>query len=213
MDPEAPGRETHLASDRPKVVGVGLNKTGTTTLAQCGRIFGYRTSGYDRELLREVKKGDLTRVWEVFDEFDFFEDWPWPLLYREIDERHPGTKFVLTTRSSPETWLSSLDQHSLRSSPLKHCRRLAYGHAYPKGREAEYLETYERHNAGVREHFADREDLLEICWEQGDGLEKLGRFLGQPGSDAAVPHANRAADKRPRPFTVLSNRLLRAIQR
>ncbi|MHC4376201.1 MAG: hypothetical protein ACYS26_06360 [Planctomycetota bacterium] len=35
----------------PKIFGIGLNKTGTTTLGQCGRILGLRCTSFDRDLL------------------------------------------------------------------------------------------------------------------------------------------------------------------
>lgn len=196
-----------------KVFGVGLNKTGTTSLNACGARLGYRCKSCDRGLLRDVRRGDLTRAFAVAERFDLFEDWPWPLIFRELDERFPGSRFILTVRRDARTWLRSLKKHSLGTHPTRHCRKLAYGHHYPFGREREHLDFYERHNDAVRRHFADRpEDLLEVCWERGDGWAELCGFLGHEPPDAPFPHRNRGVDRRTsRPRRAL-NGILRRVR-
>lgn len=180
-----------------KIFGVGLNKTGTTTLNRCGELLGYRCKSCDRGLLSEVRSGRPERALRVAKDFDLFEDWPWPLIFRELDERFPGSKFILTVRRDPETWLRSLSRHSLGTHPTGHCRKLAYGWHYPMGREQEHIDFYERHNDDVRSYFADRPgDLLEVCWGRGDGWDQLCGFLGRDIPDVPFPHANRAIDRR-----------------
>jgi Sulfotransferase domain len=176
-----------------KVFGIGLNKTGTTTLGQCFERLGLTHTGCSRELLEDFRvRGDLRATFEVADRFDSFEDWPWPLLYRELDQRYPGSKFVLTLRRDPETWLKSLKEMSLRTRPLHHCRKLAYGYHYPHGREQEHLQFYERHRREVLDYFRDRpQDLLVLCWEDGAGWPELCAFLGRPVPAVPLPHANR----------------------
>ncbi|HGG61197.1 MAG TPA: hypothetical protein ENK26_14995 [Gammaproteobacteria bacterium] len=185
-------------SNHPKIFGIGLNKTGTTTLGDCGRILGYRATGCHRSLLVDVvRHNDFSGVEKVIASYDLFEDWPWPVIYRELDKRYPGSKFILTTRSSPEVWLRSLKKHALRTPPFKHCRKLAYGYSFPHGKEQAHIDQYLRHNAEVRDYFAGREgDFLEICWENGDGWEKLCPFLGKEIPDVPVPHSNRGANER-----------------
>jgi len=38
------------------------------------------------------------------------EDNPWPLIYKELDKRIPGCKFILTLRDE-ESWYSSVKRH------------------------------------------------------------------------------------------------------
>ena len=45
-------------------------------------------------------------AYAMVEQFDAFEDNPWPLLYRELDERFPGSKFILTRRPT-ENWINS----------------------------------------------------------------------------------------------------------
>lgn len=183
-------------SSELKVFGIGLNKTGTTTLGQCGRILGFRCLGCDKELLKQVVRDrDLVQLQDRVRQFGWFEDWPWPLVYKELDHLFPESKFILTVRQSEDVWLDSLKRHSMRTHPVNHCRKLAYGFDYPHGYERQHVEFYRQHNKSVRDYFKGREnDFLEICWENGDGFEKICHFLGCDIPDTPVPHANRGVD-------------------
>jgi hypothetical protein len=192
-----------------------LNKTGTTTLGVCGRMLGMRTTSCDRALLKDVVlRNDLSGLYEKAESYDLFEDWPYPLVYKELDEAFPGSKFILTVRKSEQAWLSSLSKHSLRTHPLWHSRVFVYGHRYPFGFEEEYLNVYRRHNELVRSYFADRpDDFIELCWEAGDSWEKLCSFLGCPAPEVPFPHANSASNSKPNALITGSNRLLALLAR
>lgn len=196
---------------RTKVFGIGLNKTGTTTLAQCLQHFGYRHTSSSLPLTQRAEAGDLEPVFRHAEQFDSFEDWPWPLLFRQLDERFPGSRFILTVRRSPEVWLASLRKHALLTGPTEF-RRIAYGHATIEGHEAEHLARYSAHNQAVRAYFADRPgDLLEVCWETGSGWAELASFLGHPVPDVPLPHANRSDRKRRRLFIARAKDLARRV--
>lgn len=173
---------------RPKVFGIGLNKTGTTTLGTCLQLLGYRHLGVRRDLLQAYRASRKEAVFAVIDRFDSFDDWPYPLMYRELAERYPDAKFVLTVRKSPEIWYASLVGHSSRSRPLKHCRKLAYGYHYPDNARDHHLAFYRRHNREVQEFLGDRVRLL--CWENGDSWPELCEFLGAELPQADFPHVN-----------------------
>jgi hypothetical protein len=182
---------------RPKVIGVGLNKTGTKTLQRALSILGYRTlASCDRGLLAAYRQGDPEPALASVRDNELCEDWPYPLMYREIFDRFGmGARYVLTMRSSAGVWLDSLKAHSLRTDPEVHCRALAYGFAYPHGAESEHLAIYERHQREVAAFFSQRRAssaLLRVCWEDGDGWEALCPFLGLPVPDAPFPHENRS---------------------
>ena len=86
-----------------KVFGVGYNKTGTTTLGVCLRTFGLSHRSHDLDLVRAWRDGRISDIVDAAADVDCVEDWPWPLVFRELDEAFPGSKFVLTTRR-PTAW-------------------------------------------------------------------------------------------------------------
>ncbi len=103
-----------------------------------------------------------------------------------------GTKFILTRRPSAEVWYESLCKHAARRGPNE-VRKAIYGHAMPHDQRAEHVRFYEDHLDLVRAYFANRPgDLLEVCWEEGDGWNELAAFLDLPAPDLPMPHANRA---------------------
>ncbi|MFV3414347.1 sulfotransferase [Pseudomonas nitroreducens] len=179
-----------------KVFGIGLNKTGTTTLAICLQKLGFQNHvSVRRDLLARYREGRLEDVFAVSDANQTFEDWPWPLMYKELFARYGDTaRYILTKRRSSQSWLNSLKRHSLRTPVDKHCRLLAYGYNYPHGMENYHLELYEKHNIEVREFFAEQGAehlLLEISFDSGDGWDELCGFLGYPSPADQLPHENR----------------------
>jgi hypothetical protein len=177
-----------------KIFGIGLNKTGTTTLGQCGQELGFRCTTCDIGLLEDfVEKKEFKRIKNTVANFDFFEDWPWPLMYKQLDFMYPDSKFILTVRKSEKVWIESLKSHSMRTHPTLHCRSLAYGYNFPHKYEKEHVEIYRKHNNDVREYFKGRDNFLEICWENGDDYEKLCNFLGVEVLKQPVPHANKGS--------------------
>ncbi|MCX5937346.1 MAG: hypothetical protein NTW02_03870 [Cyanobium sp. LacPavin_0920_WC12_MAG_62_9] len=186
---------------RTKVFGIGLNKTGTTTLGVCLQRLGYRHTSFSLPLLEQVSRGELAGVLAHCKLFDAFEDWPYPLIYKELDVAFPGSRFVLTRRRSAESWYASLADHALRTGLGQGCRsrRLAYGVAYPQLDEAGLLHRYEQHLLDVRAHFVGREDrLLELCWDEEHDWSRLCAFLEAPRPPGPLPHANAGAGQRAR---------------
>lgn len=178
-----------------KVIGIGLNKTGTKTLGTCLTYWGLRHTTYSHQAFDLWRKRDYASLMQWINLYDSFEDWPWPLIYRQIDQAFPGTKFILTTRKDAETWYQSLCNHALRTGPT-HFRKYIYGYAMPQENRAQHIRFYEQHNQSVREYFKDRpNDIIEICWERGDGWEQLSEFLGLPLPDIPLPHANKTPEQ------------------
>jgi hypothetical protein len=81
-----------------KVFGIGFHKTGTTSLARALTYLGYRFTGPNGLAKPNIAKDVYQMAYSLATEFDPFQDNPWPLLYRELDERFPCSKFVLTIR-------------------------------------------------------------------------------------------------------------------
>lgn len=181
---------------RPKVIGVGLNKTGTKTLADALSHWGYRNASYSIEAFQLYQRQEWGSLREICDQFDSFEDWPWPLMSRQFDAWYPDAKFVLTVRNSAEKWFRSLCRMYVRFGPLVHFEQHIYGHAIPQGQRQAHIDYYTNHNSMMRTQFAQRPDkLLELCWENGDGWDKLAHFVGHPTPDISLPHRNRSGSR------------------
>jgi hypothetical protein len=183
----------------PKVFCIGFHKTGTKSMKAALTVLGYRVTGPDGVYDPQIATNVSAMAARLGDEFDAFQDNPWPLLYREMDARYPGSRFVLTVRD-PEAWIRSQVAHF--GTGVTPMRQWIYGsdHGCPAGNEDVYLARYARHNAEVRTYFAARpNDLVEMDLEKGDGWEPLCRLLGRPVPAVPFPHKNRAEDRRPRP--------------
>lgn len=208
----------------PKVFGIGLNRTGTTSLSRALRLLGYAHAPYAPQLIEPAVRGDRRALARFARRYDSFEDWPWPLVFRWLDRQFPGSKFVLTRRRTPEAWLKSLSQHC-QDRPLvtppervnfvhqpvitpNEQHRLALGFEYPELAPEELLGHYRHHNATVRHYFRDRPgDLLEVCWEEGHGWPELCAFLGKRiPADLAFPNVGAAERRAVDPAVQAANR-------
>lgn len=181
-----------INNNTAKIVGVGLNRTGTTTLGVCLKHFGYRHTSMHEQAFELFRKGDMSGLMALVSRYDSFEDWPWPLIFRQIDEAYPDSKFILTKRDTAETWFKSISKLAELFGPTE-IRRYIYGHAMPHEHKSEYIEYYNRHNKIVEEYFSDKPGkLLVVSWDNGDGWNELCPFLDQEVPDAPFPHVNRS---------------------
>ena len=194
----------------PKVFGIGFHKTGTTSLGQALTTLGYRVGDWfpvSHPSTQEV----LRRAFAELDQYDAFQDNPWPLLYRELDERCPGSKFILTLRPMEE-WIASLTEHFGKEDTAM--RTWIYGVGHPAGNEGVFVERHEAHIAEVKEYFRNRpDDLLVLRLTEGEGWAPLSAFLRKPVPPLPFPHANpREVRARPRTKERVRRRLRRVLR-
>ncbi|MFM2198912.1 MAG: hypothetical protein RLZZ505_2344 [Verrucomicrobiota bacterium] len=163
------------------------------------KLLGYRRLGWTTRLspplvLRYFEKR-YQPLFRAAYAVDIAEDLPWPLLYKELDEHFPNARFVLTTRLTEEKWLKSISNH-IKGDYIGH--KLLYGYYHPRENSDAFLEKYRSHNEAVRQHFKGRpEKLLEMCFEEGDGWEKLCPFLGlHTIPQFPFPHSNKAKENK-----------------
>ena len=180
-----------MPSPPRKVFGIGFHKTGTTSLGAALTRLGHRVTGPNWVELPDIADRALALATELSHRFDAFQDNPWPLLYREMDALHPGSKFVLTVRD-PDRWLASAVRHfGARDTPM---REWIYGVGHPAGNEDVYRARYVAHNFEVQRYFAGRpNDLLVMDLSAGDGWPELCAFLGCEVVPGEFPRENVAA--------------------
>jgi hypothetical protein len=183
-----------------KDFAIGFHKTGTKSLGAALAQLRYRVAGPFGAVDPDIARTALPRALRICEEFDAFQDNPWPILFRELDQRFAGSRFILTLRSADD-WIASATRHFGRhSTPM---RQWIYGAGCPAGNETTYTERFMRHNDDVRAHFAARpEDLLVMDLFAGDGWSKLCGFLGVEAPHRPFPHVNAGATtERPMPIS------------
>ena len=172
---------------------IGLNRTGTTSVAAALHVLGYPNLHHPDPVA--MQRGD----WTVFKGWRGGSDLPVAAWYRRLDDLFPGSKFVLTTRD-PDLWLKSVAGHIERIpkaddlSPAAWARKSLYGSLRPS--RAQLADAFARHEEDVRRHFEGREnDLLLADFTAGAGWAPLCRFLSVPEPVATFPKMNTADGK------------------
>jgi hypothetical protein len=199
-------------SPKQKVFGIGLSKTGTTSLTEALELLGYRTghgpAGPEtrEEFYRFFATGSERIHLSVLNNYyDALTDSPVCCLYQALDKAYPGSKFILTIREK-HSWVRSY-QHQWKvsdrfsgpgsHSALAHYTRFInqklFGHPGTQEAPAEiFSAAYDRHTAEVLDYFRERPHdllILDICG--GEGWSKLAPFLGVPIPQIPFPWKNR----------------------
>ncbi len=176
-----------------KIFGIGLSKTGTTSLAQALTILGYKTKDYPG--LSTYERGNLSSIEaRLLDEYDALTDTPIPIFFRELDEKYADAKFILTVRDR-EGWLASCKKQFTQKSADKQneAHNAVFLELYNSAvfDEAKFATGYDRFVGAVLEHFRKRPGkLLVMNVVGGEGWEQLCPFLGKPIPDVPFPKAN-----------------------
>jgi tetratricopeptide (TPR) repeat protein len=204
-EPDFPDRR------RQKIFGIGLSKTGTTSLASALAILGFSTLHY---------LNPLTGMLISDDDVDFFDaatDTPVCVNLEKYFYMYPNSKFIYTTRPI-ELWQASLATHLARTWGVSNFQtiknlivrrdtfnfgaRFAETHMTLYFNHADYYSAYHAHDRRVRSFFHDKpkERFLEFDIFGGDGWPQLCSFLGCPIPSQPFPWDNKEpADERSLP--------------
>lgn len=185
-----------------RIFGVGLHKTGTTSLAQAFRILGYDAAHWEsphwaRYVWDEMLESGTSRTLEMHYALC---DLPIPLLYRHLDQGYPNSKFILTLRDE-DAWIKSIEVHwkAMRGDWdndvfSNQIHRQLYGTT--EFDEPVFRARYRRHNEEVLSYFEKRpDDLLVLRIEENTSMNELCRFLGHPPVNRRFPHRHRSSDQ------------------
>jgi Sulfotransferase domain len=85
-----------LAPSHAKVFGVGLSRTGTTSLHYALGFLGYRSIHFPPP----------HQLRELLNFYDAAVDTPVACVFKELAEAYPDARFVLTVRDM-DSWLAS----------------------------------------------------------------------------------------------------------
>lgn len=189
-----------MAYDVPptaKIFGIGLSKTGTTSLAAALRYLGYRTLHYQR--------GGRILSWDDFLWTEAAVDTPVTFRMHALAVAFPDARFICTTRPF-EAWRGSCRRFfgaqrpsdvSLAPGAFYEGRAPAYnatvGRAIRRAlytRHARWRDAYEAHRCRVDRLSNRGARVLHLSVTEGDGWGKLCQFLGHEVPDVRFPHLN-----------------------
>jgi 3'-phosphoadenosine 5'-phosphosulfate (PAPS) 3'-phosphatase len=176
-----------------KVFGIGLSKTGTTSLARALEILDFKVK--DCMGVTKYTKGDASCVDETsLTTCDAFTDTPIPSFYQELDRLYPNSKFILTTRDM-DGWLKSCKKQFTPNLAEKRSdagnRLFLDLYDTVVFDEDKFRAGYKKFTEGVFQYFMDRpDDLLVIDITRGEGWEKLCPFLDKPLQTIPFPKSN-----------------------
>jgi hypothetical protein len=184
------------------VWGIGLTRTGTTTLNAALEILGWKSIHWPTT--HDLLYGDLPAA----------TDECVSAVYKYLDFRFPGSKFILTERDE-EDWVRSTAKHRHDVLTPEYLHRLQFGRDASNERrytevvftqmalygtlpfdETKFRHGYRAYHADVAQYFADRpQDLLRLRICDGDGWEKLAPFLGHEVPSVPFPYEGMLLDR------------------
>lgn len=207
--------------NKPKIFGIGNNKTGTTSLKIAMKDLGFKV-GEQRPaelMLNDYAVRNFNPLIEFCKTAQFFQDVPFskPFTFVSLDHAFPKSKFILTIRDSPEQWYNSLTKFHAKlwgkegriptKEDLKEATYIYKGWAWELNRtlgittendlynKELLIQSYLDHNKQVKEYFKHRpNDLLILNVSEPGAYRKLCSFLGVQSDKADFPWENKTAD-------------------
>ena len=187
-----------------KIFGLGLPKSGTTTLHRALEILGYSSihNPGDSATARQLRNGDYNL--SILEHYDAVMDNPIPAVFAQLDECWPGSKFILTIRPIEE-WLKSSKNAGFNQkyatpkvgSTVEFHNTLLFGcNGFCESR---YKWVYESHHSLVLDYFtgAKADQLLILDLGKKASWHELCEFLGVQVPDQPFPHANSLKTRMP----------------
>jgi hypothetical protein len=187
----------HVQPYPTRVFGIGMHKTGTTSLCKALKVLGFSCKHWESAHWAKKIYYDLMEKGSsvTMEQTMAVTDLPIGLFYRELDQSYPGSKFILTVRKEDE-WLESVEKHFSPSNcyyptwdhdPFSHRLHLfVYGRR--KFDKDVFLHRYRQHNFEVKDYFKDKANLLVT--ELNHDWHELCGFLGARLPSVPFPKEN-----------------------
>ena len=199
-------------SDNPKVFGIGLSRTGTTSLTDALTVLGYGAIHFFNPLPKRIIE------WEDFFHFDAFTDSTVSFQFEKLYAAFPNAKFIYTEREMSawvrsnsnlykprgfsstiefKAWLARPKSEQGKFDRLYHCHHPNYIAAYESlyARFSDWETAYHAYEDRVNRFFADKpaDKLLRVDITKEKSWDKLCDFLDKPIPKAVFPHSNKSA--------------------
>jgi tetratricopeptide (TPR) repeat protein len=188
---------------RPRIFGIGLPKTGTTTLATALATLGFATLDWLNPLTGELINDDDLHLFEAFTDASSC------MSFERYYYMFPNAKFIYTIRQADDwkrSWIADFRKGQLLSDFQEIKRRLSERDTFHFGtrytdihmtlyfNHESYAEAFAVYDRRVRRFFEDKpsERFLEFNIFAGDGWPKLCAFADRDVPTAPFPWENRA---------------------
>ncbi|KAI8343219.1 hypothetical protein BC941DRAFT_366946 [Chlamydoabsidia padenii] len=204
-----------------EVIGAGLGRTGTQSLGVALEILGYRTHSMVKVLtdptqdpgvwLRAKEQPSTHKdEWEtVYGNYDAAVGWPTATFYKELMDKYPTAKVILTLRDANEWFdlmLNTIFTQVNFQLPINTPHHLNHAVAMLKdvvmngqtpnpldveADRAKFIKMYKDHIDQVKQYVpADRMLIMDL----NEGWDNLCSFLGKPMPEIPYPSLNYADD-------------------
>ncbi|EDO48575.1 predicted protein [Nematostella vectensis] len=196
-----------------KIIGAGLSKTGTKSLASALRHLGYNVHDHQEQAQFHCDEyiaafeGQMPNFEEMYANVDATTDAPACFFYKEIFRAFPYAKVILSVRDDEESWRRSLMKtNNFTSSFFKNPFIILGMILTPSGRKYSrlghnlkmYLNNeldYTKHNDDVLANIPAKQLLV---FNPKDGWEPLCAFLGAEVPAIPYPRENVNSSDMPR---------------
>ena len=184
-----------------KIFGVGLPKSGTTSIRSALRILGFKSYGANAGQNGFILKKQLLNKnfkLKFLNKFNVLYNFASAVFYKELDQVYPNSKFILNIRDK-ELWLASSEKWFAKYPGLSPVSKMLFPKLYGcrKFNKDKFSAMYDKHIENVLIYFADRpQDLLVINVCNGDGWEKLCPFFGLDQPNVEFPWENKNRGKK-----------------
>lgn len=185
---------------RGKIFGIGLSKTGTSSLSKALTLLGFSTAHWTNPYSHDLLTQDDIIL------FDSLTDISISYQYKEIYNDYSDAKFILTSRSI-EQWERSFLTHYRRSMhansfedlkkiigtqiPPRFSQRYVEMHQKLYFQYKNLSEAYLAHEKSVLNFFEKkRNQLLVLDVSQPGALNDMASFLGVQSPQSNFPHEN-----------------------
>jgi len=203
---------------KKKIFCIGRNKTGTTSLEQALKSFGYKLGDQARAelLMDEWAKRDFRKIIKFCKTANAFQDAPfsYDFTFQALDSAFPESKFILTIRNNANEWYESVTRFHTKlvgknrlptASDLKEFPYRYKGWIWEQAQalygidettlydKEIYTKHYENYNARVLDYFRQRpNDLLILNIEDPSSMKSLCDFLDIKFTGQQMPHLNQS---------------------
>ncbi|MET0903205.1 MAG: glycosyltransferase [Acidimicrobiales bacterium] len=183
---------------RPRVFGIGLNKTGTSSLHEAFQMLRLESLHWGGPAIRQLVEasrdaGDplLSRLDQRFDAFSDIQ--VLSSSFEQLDQQYPGSRFILTVRPVDD-WIESRRRH-VEVNRQRQAVGDYTGH-FVDVDEAAWRSEWHEHVGRVRSYFAGRDEFLEVDLTELSSWSPLCQLLDVPEPRGPFPWANRSLTDR-----------------